>query len=571
MRMLLGSHWVCRAFALSVGIESGLERRTDVFRDETSPTYRHRPDLSRNKEVLMLGTFLRRSSLILTLLPLCTACGDSATGPVDDASGDLRSLSLPSLSVTYQAAVTESGVWVQNPENRHTYALTDNMPYLEAEAWAVAHGGHLVTLNSWEEELWLKQTFGENEHFFIGFNDIEEEGNWVWTSGAQVTYTNWAPGEPNDYMGEDAAAMNWCEEGGNENPECLGDTWNDLGTGGGRAIAEVRKGPDEGQIDPIPELAYVGHQAPFISVVDVQKMVEIGRIPTEGNAENPTISPDGRTLWVPTSGPPSLAKVDLTKWAVVETLPLPGGSGPADAALTPSGHTIFITEFYGHTVTAVDTRDLSVLAVIPLTDEYDYVNGIAMGPGGRHVFVASQVSGRVHVIDVDKLEAIAAIETGATVNELAVTQDGRFLFVTQSGASSVVVIDAKKFTVVTTIDVGPGPNGIAIPPNGREAYVVHAAQNLLTVIDTKTLSVVTTIAVPERARRIEVNTNGHLGIVTTQFSADATLIDLAERSILGTVSLPGGSPWGAAFLNGHRLKSGMMGAPTSTYNFKGEG
>lgn len=185
---------------------------------------------------------MKRLLLTLPVAFLFAACGDSATGPVDDAAIDLTSLSLP----TYQAAVTESGIWVQNPDSRHSYALTDNMPYLEAEAWAVAQGGHLVTLNSWEEELWLKQTFGENEHFFIGFNDIEEEGNWVWTSGAQVTYTNWAPGEPNDYMGEDAAVMNWCEEGGNENPECLGDTWNDLGTGGGRAIAEVGKGPEGG-------------------------------------------------------------------------------------------------------------------------------------------------------------------------------------------------------------------------------------------------------------------------------------------------------------------------------------
>lgn len=140
-------------------------------------------------------------------------------------------------------AVTEIGQWVQNPDNRHWYALVDPMPWQDAEAWAVAQGGHLVTLRSWEEELWLKDTFGRDEHFYIGFNDIEEEGNWVWSSGEPVMYTNWAPGEPNDYLDEDAAVINWCEEGGVVNPECFGDFWNDLGIEGGRAIAELWKRP----------------------------------------------------------------------------------------------------------------------------------------------------------------------------------------------------------------------------------------------------------------------------------------------------------------------------------------
>ena len=67
----------------------------------------------------------------------------------------------------------------------------------------------------------------------------------------------------------------------------------------------------KGTVDPIPEIAYVGHQAPFLSIVDVSAMQEIGRIPINGQAANPTVSPDGRTVWVPTQGPPTLAKIDV--------------------------------------------------------------------------------------------------------------------------------------------------------------------------------------------------------------------------------------------------------------------
>jgi hypothetical protein len=94
-----------------------------------------------------------------------------------------------------------------------------------------------VTINDRQEELWLKDQFGQCEYFWIGFNDVIEEGNWKWVSGESDTYTNWWEGEPNnggrDGMPEDAAVMNW---GG---PAELfegrlfflyGDGWNDIPT-----------------------------------------------------------------------------------------------------------------------------------------------------------------------------------------------------------------------------------------------------------------------------------------------------------------------------------------------------
>ena len=142
------------------------------------------------------------------------------------------------LGIATAGYVTEEG-WIKNPANGHYYKLTAPMNWLDAEAQAIEWDGHLVTLNSWEEESWIKTVFGENEYFWIGFNDIAEEGNWVWSSGEPVTYTNWDEGEPNDCGGwgpdcepEDAAVMNWavCID-----PEpgkcCYGDKWNDLSIG----------------------------------------------------------------------------------------------------------------------------------------------------------------------------------------------------------------------------------------------------------------------------------------------------------------------------------------------------
>ena len=41
-------------------------------------------------------------------------------------------------------------------------------------------------------------------HTYLGASDIQEEGNFVWVSTGQLlSYSNWAPSEPNDGLGEE--------------------------------------------------------------------------------------------------------------------------------------------------------------------------------------------------------------------------------------------------------------------------------------------------------------------------------------------------------------------------------
>lgn len=117
--------------------------------------------------------------------------------------------------------------------NGHFYRLTDYLGWQDAEAQAVSWGGHLVTIDNEEEGLWLRDQYGIQHDFWIGFNDIDEEGKWVWASGSTTTYTNWCAGEPSNSGGEfepeDAAVMNYLE--GGESLNC----WNDI-----RVDADVR-------------------------------------------------------------------------------------------------------------------------------------------------------------------------------------------------------------------------------------------------------------------------------------------------------------------------------------------
>ena len=122
---------------------------------------------------------------------------------------------------------------VFNPSTGHFYGLTTIIgTWPEAEAEAVARGGHLVTINNAAENAWLVETFsgtgrsGLAPTRWIGFRQLpgspEPGGGWVWVSGEPVTYTNWNTGEPNDvvvnerwagmYMLPDPRAGRWNDE-----------------------------------------------------------------------------------------------------------------------------------------------------------------------------------------------------------------------------------------------------------------------------------------------------------------------------------------------------------------------
>jgi len=93
--------------------------------------------------------------------------------------------------------------------NDHSYYLLDFSKWTEAEAEAISLDGHLVTINDEDENVWVTETFGNFEGvtydlLWIGINDAENEGTFVWASGDPVTYTNWHAGEPNAaFPGED--------------------------------------------------------------------------------------------------------------------------------------------------------------------------------------------------------------------------------------------------------------------------------------------------------------------------------------------------------------------------------
>jgi Ca2+-binding RTX toxin-like protein len=120
--------------------------------------------------------------------------------------------------------------------NNKYYTLSTAGTWAQAQAQAVSLGGNLVTVNDAAENQFLVNTFGGTERLWIGFTDEVTEGVFKWANGEAVTYTNWAPGEPNNAGNEDYAEFNAGGAG----------KWNDLPGSGisRRGIIEIGSSAD---------------------------------------------------------------------------------------------------------------------------------------------------------------------------------------------------------------------------------------------------------------------------------------------------------------------------------------
>jgi len=89
------------------------------------------------------------------------------------------------------------------------------MNFTSAEAFAQSNGGHLATIRDAGQNMKVLALGGG----LIGYNDVDTEGVFEWTSVEPVGFENWGDGEPTDTGGnEDVAAM-----GGD-------GKWNDIPT-----------------------------------------------------------------------------------------------------------------------------------------------------------------------------------------------------------------------------------------------------------------------------------------------------------------------------------------------------
>jgi hypothetical protein len=128
------------------------------------------------------------------------------------------------LVLTARAATADPVQWAGNG---HWYEVVESTSLTWEEARLAAEGmtwmatpGHLATVTSQEERDFLAPKL-PSYYWLGGYQDppssLPAEG-WRWVTGEPWSYTDWKPGEPNDYAGSGGveACLDWRATGWND-------------------------------------------------------------------------------------------------------------------------------------------------------------------------------------------------------------------------------------------------------------------------------------------------------------------------------------------------------------------
>jgi len=248
--------------------------------------------------------------------------------------------------------------------------------WTDAEDACIAEGGDLVSiLNTADNDLVFDLASGfDSQSVWIGFNDIDVEDSWTWSSGDPVSYTNWEPGEPNG--GPDENCAEFYHDGAASH---IHGIWNDLdctftGHTGGyvcqqeATVADFDCPPDGWTLaaagdrcfKPFPELAswnsasatcasYGGNLVTLNSAEEQAEVAALFRAAEDGDPDYFMIGytdRDEEDTWTWTSGSDST----YTHWGVGEPNDCCGGQDCAMVTNHPDGywddiHCDDVTEF----------------------------------------------------------------------------------------------------------------------------------------------------------------------------------------------------------------------------------
>ncbi len=102
----------------------------------------------------------------------------------------------------------------------------------QAQSYAQTFGANLISVQSSSENADLVQALSNQGYssnvIWIGYSDDVSEGSYVWYDGSPLSYSNWAPGEPNDAGGAEDCTQIY--------PDGM---WNDLNCAGYNSLSVI--------------------------------------------------------------------------------------------------------------------------------------------------------------------------------------------------------------------------------------------------------------------------------------------------------------------------------------------
>lgn len=276
-------------------------------------------------------------------------------------------------------------------------------------------------------------------------------------------------------------------------------------------------------VAPVPAMAggvaYVLNSgAASISVIDMDKRIELRRIPVLREPHHVIPTPDGKEILVGDSAGNEMFILDPKTGEVKRRVPI---ADPYQMGFSPNAKYLVVNGLARAQVDVYDAATYKLIKRFPLKSMPSH---LAYSPDSSKVFVTLQGTDSLAAIDLTRMEVLWVQPVGKT--PAGVIWHDNKLLVANMGSDDVVVVNPASGQVERRIRIGRGTHQVFASPDGKLLWVNSRIDGATTALDPKTLSVIRTYKVASGPDCIDFAPDGKLWI-TRRFAERVAVLDPA--------------------------------------------
>jgi YVTN family beta-propeller protein len=172
-------------------------------------------------------------------------------------------------------------------------------------------------------------------------------------------------------------------------------------------------------------------------------------------------------------------------------------------------------------------------------------HGLAASSDGSKIYVGSDRTGTLQVIDARSGRIEAQIPLGKDPNQLTLTRDGRYAYVPMRGEDSVAIVELNPLRLLRKVPMNKGPHDAYTTEDGSRIYVGAQYGNAIGVFDPATFELLHQIPTSDGVRPLEPTRDGRILYAALSNLLGFVVVDPAARAVTRRVelgTLPHGVP-----------------------------
>jgi PQQ-dependent catabolism-associated beta-propeller protein len=254
-------------------------------------------------------------------------------------------------------------------------------------------------------------------------------------------------------------------------------------------------------------------------------------------------------IFVSNESDDTVTVVDGKSFEVVKTIPT--GKRPRDMRWYQGKTKLLVATSGSDHIEVIDVAKLEVVGTIEAGEDPEI---FALDPSGKILVAANEDDNEVTVTDVATGERLRTIENvGVEPEGTTFRHDGKIVFVTSEATNTVFVVDPWQGEIITEVLVGNRPRRGIVTPDDKEYWVTNELGASLTILDAQTYEVIDNIYFEKRGMRQEdispvdfaMTRDGKTAYITLGRANHVAVVDVASREVTDYI-LAGTRVWGAA-------------------------